>query len=277
MAKKAIIPSFAYPGAKARLARRLCALLPPKGIRYVDPFCGRANMFFAVTQLLDYKHFWLNDLGKETNQFLHDLMHSAIWAVPAKSGELFYRMKARQLGRVEPYKDRKGNLRPGGWKGGRQAMVSPAPLLSAYLTFSGAGYMKGGQRTGRGGVSRKGYEQKVRQAYEIMRRTVPHITRLPYQKVLAACHEDDVVFLDPPYKDANVKAYSDKTVDYRGLVDNLLNAKFRWMLTEYNHKVYRPLTKKFGPPVKIRVQRTMTNIHQVGRKWATECIWRNFT
>jgi hypothetical protein len=63
------------------------------------------------------------------------------------------------------------------------------------------------------------------------------------------------------------------------MVEILLDASFRRALSEYENEIYAPLTRKFGEPVRIVVNKTMndSNHHGGNRPKAVECIWRNFT
>jgi hypothetical protein len=130
-----------------------------------------------------------------------------------------------------------------------------------------------------GGVSRATYERYLKVASEIMMRIRPHITWMDYRAVLKECGPADVVYLDPPYLNYGRKtgAYSE-TLDHREMVDILLNAPFRWVLSEYENEIYRPLTEKFGEPVRITVCKSMndSNHHGGKRPHAIECIWKNY-
>jgi site-specific DNA-adenine methylase len=110
-------------------------------------------------------------------------------------------------------------------------------------------------------------------------RTTPHITWADYREVLTQCSADDVIYLDPPYLTFGRKtgAYSE-TLDHREMVDLLLHARFRWVLSEYENEIYEPLTHKFGEPIRIAVSKTMndSNHHGGKRPKAVECVWRNF-
>jgi len=83
------------------------------------------------------------------------------------------------------------------------------------------------------------------------------------------------VYLDPPYKDASVTAYSDKTLDHGEMMQMLLNAKFKWVLSEYENEIYKPLTEKFGEPIRITVPKAM-GISRGQQPTAVECLWKNF-
>jgi hypothetical protein len=62
-----------------------------------------------------------------------------------------------------------------------------------------------------------------------------------------------------------VEAYSDKTIDFPGLVKTLLHAPYRWILSEYENPVYRPL----GEPIRIPT-------FKGSGAPAVECLWANF-
>jgi hypothetical protein len=68
--------------------------------------------------------------------------------------------------------------------------------------------------------------------------------------------------------------YSDATLDHRELVKLLLNAKFKWVLSEYWNPIYAPL----GEPIRIRVDKPMANSNHTDgkRKEGVECLWTNF-
>lgn len=102
---------------------------------------------------------------------------------------------------------------------------------------------------------------------------------MDYKDALAELSSDDFAYIDPPYLGAKVKSYTDKTLDHRELVEILLDAPFRWILSEYDkYPVYRPLTEKFGEPKRIEVQKVMDNSNhtQGKRKKVVECLWKNY-
>jgi site-specific DNA-adenine methylase len=153
-------------------------------------------------------------------------------------------------------------------------------VLESYLVRSGNRYGKAGVRGEiGGGVSRGTYERHLGLASEIMMRTQPRITWVDYREVLRECGPNDVLYLDPPYINYGRKtgAYSE-TLDHGEMVEILLNAPFRWTLSEYEHEIYQPLTRKFGEPVRIEVRKTMSASKDHGGKRikAIECIWKNF-
>lgn len=255
------IPAFAYPGGKARLAEDISAMLP-RGNRFVEPFAGRGNVYFHVAAHGMYPSYWLNDI--QTAPFLFTLRIGHILSVPENTKENLVKFRARARGKV-------------GYRDGRfisPLQVNHAFLVEPYLCWNGGAYgQSGGTRRG----TQVGYGEKIRAASEILRRTDTNITRLDYRKVLGQCGDGDVVYLDPPYLNANVKAYSDKTLDHRELVEILKNAKFKWVLSEYRQPLY---IEAFGEPaIEIHVKRGMGNPGggSKGQKHTVECFWMNFS
>jgi hypothetical protein len=104
-------------------------------------------------------------------------------------------------------------------------------------------------------------------------RTRPRITGLDWRQLgLERLTEDDVVLLDPPYPNSNMRHYTDDAVDYEQLVDMLLRAKFRWLLCGYLH----PVLHRLGSPIWARDVQVLCVRTQDDRDGRTECLWSNF-
>jgi site-specific DNA-adenine methylase len=153
-----------------------------------------------------------------------------------------------------------------------------AALMEAFLTFSGGDFIDAGFRSSGGGASQPGYQHKVHHACALLCVRNHRITAMDYKDCLAELGADDFAFVDPPYIGAQVKSYNDKTLKHPELVDILLDAPFKWMLTEYDHPTYRPLTEKFGEPVRVEMQKVMhnSNYTQGKRQKVVECVWKNY-
>ena len=249
------MPTIAYPGGKARLANQIISFLPQQGRIYVEPFAGRGNLFWAAVERgLKFRQWWLNDIATapffEAIKQLGDKIE-----VPPRSRAAFERYR-------EAHKS--GDL--------------AAVLLSPHLSFAGGLYdsgFKGGSGfgAGGGGVSRAGYERALRECHRILTRTRPKITALDWCRLgLEKLTEDDVVLLDPPYPNSNIRSYTHETVNYEQLVDMLLRAKFRWLLCGYLH----PVLHRLGNPIWARDLQVLCGRVQTGRDERTECLWSNF-
>lgn len=247
------VPTFGYPGSKARLAKRIAAMLP-SGKRFVEPFAGRGNVYFYVAAHGMYPSYWLND--DKTAPFLFTMRIGHILSVPESGHESLVKYRAR-------FRD----------KNGSPLSRNHALLVEPYLCWNGGVY---GQSGGTRGGTRAGFQEKIRVASEILRGTETEITRLDYREVLAQCGPGDVLYIDPPYMHGNVKAYDTKTIDYPGLVKTLTDAKFKWVLSEYEEPIY---VDAFGEPaIRIPVKRGKGKPGggSKGTKDAVECFWTNF-
>jgi site-specific DNA-adenine methylase len=190
------MPRIPYPGGKARLAKQIISFLPREGRTYLEPFAGRGNLFWAAVELgLKYKSWWLNDLA--TSRFFDAIRsHGHTIKVPPRSRAEFEKQRDA-FKRNDP----------------------DAILLAPHLAYSGGLYesgVKGGKGCGDddGGVSSTGFEKTLRECHRILHRTQAKITGLDWAKLpLNTLGENDVVVIDPPYPHADVKAYSDATVD----------------------------------------------------------------
>jgi len=250
------MPAIPYPGGKARLAKQIISFLPCEGRTYVEPFCGRANLFWeAAEQGLKFRKWWLNDIA--TASFLEAIRtHGHTIKIPPRSRVEFE--KQREL-----------------FKCGDPI----AALLAPHLSFSGGLYesgCKGGSGGGNdgGGVSSTGYQRTLRECHKILSRVRPKITALDWRKLgLEKLTEDDVVMLDPPYPLARTKAYSDDNIDYEKLIDVLLKAKFKWLLCGYLH----PLLHRLGKPIWARDVELLCVRMKSGPEGRTECLWANYS
>ncbi|PYV65143.1 MAG: hypothetical protein DMG97_33055, partial [Acidobacteria bacterium] len=86
------LPRIGYPGGKSGLAKPITRFMPPFGRRYVEPFAGRGNIFWAAATYLNYEEWWINDL--QTAPFfeaLWDIGNSII--VPPLTAEEYERQK----------------------------------------------------------------------------------------------------------------------------------------------------------------------------------------
>lgn len=235
-----------YPGGKVRLAQTIVSFLPRRGRTYCEPFAGRGSVFFAAASRLQFKHWWLNDIA--TAPFFEAIMRIGDTVeVPPRV--------------VEEYS--------GQWELSRRG-DHRAIILEPYLTFGGGGYGKGGFGNKKG-ASQSGYEKTIRECHRLLHNTSPKITALDWRDMgLERLTGDDVVFLDPPYPDADVRSYTDGTVDHEALVDSLLKAKYRWVLSGYLH----PVLHRLGDPFWAKEVKLLSiRGEQMPR---TECLWSNF-
>jgi len=254
------IPTFGYHGSKANLAAVVSTMFPLHGDRFIEPFCGRGNVYFHVAQTRDYKRFWLNDI--KTYKFLLGLRRADEVVRGPISVPLFRRIKAAALA-GEDYLQ----LKPS-WK-------INVHLMEQLLVWSG-GYFSQAGSSPRGFKlpSVWGHFLRCLKAYMVMKRTNPRITNWDYRDVLAECGTGDCVYLDPRYEKIEKMPYPN--INHRELCRILIRAKYRWVLSGYENETYRIL----GEPVyRTWIPRGMSRLRNVKGKRleAEECIWSNFT
>jgi hypothetical protein len=248
------MPTIAYPGGKARLARRIVSFLPGTGGTYVEPFCGRGNIYWcAVSQGLKYERWWLNDLV--TAPYFRAIK------------EIGDTVEVPECSRYEYERQREA------FKSGDRTAI----LLEPYLTFGGAGYLHSGFRgTRQGGVSSGGYQRTLRECHRIMHRTRPRLSSMDWKDMgLEKLGAQDVVVIDAPYPNTNLRSYTDEAVDYVALVDLLLSVKFRWVLCGYLH----PALHRLGEPAWATDLRFLyfrpgkEERERHGEERRIECLW----
>ncbi len=241
--------NIVYPGGKGHLAKTIVSFLPKHGDTYVEPFAGRANVFWAAATHLNFKRWWLNDL--RTVPFFRALQSmGATVHVPPRTRREYQRQ----------------------WEAFKQG-DEMATLLEPYLTFGGGGYGHGGFG-GKRTASQSSYQRILRECHRIMKVISPRITSIDWSQMgLEQLTPDDVVVLDPPYKNADVRAYKANDIDHDKLLSVLKKAKFRWILCGYRHRDY---VLKLGEPfftedVQLRSANCRTH-----RELRVECLWKNF-
>jgi site-specific DNA-adenine methylase len=249
-------PTIAYPGGKGRLAQEIVALLPKRGRTYIEPFCGRGNLFWsAACAGLRYENWWLNDIA--TMPFFHAI---------------------KEIGHLIEVPEHNRN----DYERQREASKSGDPvatLLEPLLTFGGGGYRCSGFRgTHRGGASSPAYQKTLRECHRIMNETTPRLSALDWREMkLKDFGPEDTVVFDPPYPSTDVRSYTEATVDYDQLVDTLLHAKFRWLLCGYVHPVLHRLGNPFWAKEVRFLYFTDREERKFGEERRIECLWRNFS
>jgi len=248
-ARNAKLLGFTYSGGKLTLAKYIQPHVPPSGRIYCEPFAGLAALYWKIALNSEYAEWRLNDV--RTHQFFRALFtHGHKVEVPARSHEEFVRQKAAY------------------------SSDDPAAiLLGPYFSFNGGFYDKG-ERQDKGSVSAGTYEARLRMCHSIMTLTQPSITGLDWKRAVADLGPDDFSYFDPPYRGCKVGSYRADDINHEELVDELLGAPYKWLLSEYESPVYARLGKPFW---RKEVQLRTTNFRDDGGKGRrVECLWRNF-
>jgi site-specific DNA-adenine methylase len=197
----------------------------------------------------NYDHWRLNDL--RTHPFFRALAtHGSTVEVPVRSHEEFVRQKAA-------FKQRD----------------PAAVLLGPYFSFNGGFYDKG-RRQEKGSITTHSYEERLRMAHAIMTLTQPEVTALDWKEVVADLRPSDFAYFEPPYANCKVGSYRADDLDHEELVEELLKAPYRWLLSEYQNPIYERLGEPFW---RKEVQLRTTNFRDDGGQGRrVECLWRNY-
>lgn len=248
-ARNASLLGFTYSGAKNQLAKYIQPFMPQQGRVYCEPFAGLAALYWRMATTSEYEQFRINDI--RTHPFFHALAtHANTVRVPARSHEEFQRQKSA-------------------FESGDPAAI----LLGPYFSYNGGFYDKG-ERQEKGSITADSYERRLRMAHAIVSYTQPAITSLDWKLVVADLGPNDFVYCDPPYTECNVGSYRADDLNHEELVEELLRAPYRWLLSEYDHPIYARLGQPFW---RKNVQLRTTNFRDDGGQGRrVECLWRNY-
>lgn len=237
-------PHFRYPGGKALLRRYLVRFFPTNGSTYCEPFIGRGNVFFMFRNFGRFDNWILNDL--KTIPYLKALINYSRnpYPLPALSKE---EMQATT-----------GDLRL---------------LLEPYNSFCGLGDNQ-----------EKSYMQYVGHNLCKVKRMAVVAGRMLEEASLISLNALDVmeevaedseafIYLDPPYKNADVASYDDSTVDWQRFINILKSAKCKWALSEYRREDF---DAAFGPPLVQINQHVIYEKAENRQRRNIECLYTNY-
>ncbi len=252
-------PGFRYPGSKCKLRREIVDFMPMTGSLYVEPFAGRANVFWEVCQRRRYQKAWLNDM--RTHPFFTAIMEADLNLLPATIDgfDQTSLTKAKHRGDMITYL-----LEPKlCWSGGH--------LGETTFIQKGVHHNIGSE------YHRARYYRMLKTCRDMLRHHQTEITGIDYLDLPWQDWQDPsvMVYLDPPYLGADAGAYSEKDFRPKDMIEILQGARFQWILSEYPQGVYY---EAFGEPIfRKSVSVTMCNSKDTGgvRLQEVECLWSN--
>jgi hypothetical protein len=159
-------------------------------MRYVEPFAGRANVFFAfaVANLYEYKKYWINDYqpnGRDTYKFLCALRSGDSSHPKIITKTLRARLREAKKQGLDTINVGKRNI--------------SVHLVEQISSFSGGFLESSGPSVRDGEYPRRpqlwGSLLNSVGAMAVMRAVKVRITNLDYRKVLAQCGAGDLVYL----------------------------------------------------------------------------------
>ena len=233
-----------YPGGKAKILDWLLPIFPQTGRRYVEPFAGRGNVFFAVFQRALFESYHLNDLN--TGSFFGALARCPVNDLPATVEDVMLSF--------EHWRD-------------RAALLDPVALaIEPFVTFRGKGYASGREQER---YNKATASRRISAAQSILQQSSVSWSKkdwiwLPWEEY----DEHDFIYLDPPYIREDKVGYDD--INHVELCTKLLECKGRWVLSGYDNEVYR---EYLGAPEHMLDRRI--EMSDKRNATATECLWSN--
>jgi site-specific DNA-adenine methylase len=238
----ATAPVFAYPGGKARLSRTFVPYFPQTGGTFCDVFAGRGNVFFAAASTLQYGSWWINDI-RTIPWFTNMLMCGDTVEVVERTRANYERLSAAPES-------------------------TEAILNEPRMTYSGGGWAAGfGSDVNI--ICPNTYHKRLIAGKEVLTERRPILTDWDYKRVLQELGPHDFAYLDPPYRNANVRPYSATDLNHREMVDILACAKFGWALSEYPDPLY---IEAFGRPIWQQEQSCAMSVNRRTDR-RMECLW----
>ncbi len=230
-------PFFPYPGGKARQRRNIARFLPSSGCVYVEPFAGRGNVFFMALRTCSFQAWHLNDIR----------------SVPFFEALLAY----------------DGHELPCATKDGVAALSPADKLLLGPIIYWAGGWAT---PTGNRGHDLGAYRERLLRARDDLGRAT--LTARDACELIEryAGEEDAFLYIDPPYIDGKVAAYSSTDVNHPRMYAALRGARCRFLLSEYRN----PLTVEAldDPDVTYRaVNNPVPGEPSVEKE---ECLWGNY-
>ena len=253
------IPAFSYPGGKVRLRKWLHYYVPISGRMYIEPFAGRANLFWLVAQWHKFDRWILNDI--RTWRFFHALKRIDINEIP----DCWATQQFMDECALNPDSDL-------------------AQVIAPRFTYCGGGWWNraASKSLNSRSYSSETYKKHVSEAKRLLEKTQTEIYAFDVKDLfehLPELTDQDFMYLDPPY--INIKetvSYGNADVDYDWLISFLCATKCRWLLSDYeNHKYL----SAFGEPIARKAVKCIMsggghNVkYKAEKPGRVECLWMN--
>jgi len=240
-----MIPSFRHMGGKARLRKWLISHFPAQADMYLEPFCGKGNVYYAACDSLFCFNWILADID---GSFLTALQTANLNELPEtveKADFSFWRNSSSPI----------------------------ATLIEPRITFAGKGYRYGfsgssGTHVGYNGAL---YKKVCEQARTLLKNAL--IITGDWETTIQYAQNEAFVYLDPPYY-ATDACYPN--IDHSTLIDCLNAASFKWALSGYDNELYR-YKLKFKTCHKYERNSEIKSSNTGMRTPVIECLWTNYS
>ncbi len=221
-----------YYGSKKKAGRDIMTYAPSSFARYVEPFCGSANMLWHVPTCVDR---WINDLNEDVIRF-----HFALRDDPTFLDQLF------EFASLKTATDIRNAFYRAKWEWSQTGCPVSYWLLNRYahgrlvrrcrsdLASFDATYLASGLRF----PFSRDYAERAREIMQGVK-----ITSLDYREVMNQVPADSFTFLDPPFwTEENLYDFQLTYGEHYDLRDRLRLFEPRFFmtlgLTELAHRLY---------------------------------------
>lgn len=243
------VPFFTYQGSKASIRKWILPHMPQEGDRYIEPFAGRANMFFLAKTHLNFKRWVLNDL--HTYQFLIQL-----FTLKDEDLDCFPEQMTWDL-----YKEFKNK-----WEKDKTQSLLIEPGI-AHLGHYRSGWM--GKYSGTRKWNRDQYKERILKAHNLLQGQIA-ITGITWSSLpWDSFDSEDFVYFDPPYMNTEHRYYSD--IDHEDFLRRVKTLKCKWLLSNSDNPFYR---ENLGDPAETKIRKAGSKAFGKMSGVITECLWK---
>ena len=232
-----------YQGSKRQIAPTILRYFPADISRLVEPFAGSAAISIAAAARGIAERFWMNDAHRPLIDLWREIIHR-----PAELAEAYARLWNEQLGQEREYFDQIRERfnkchEPSGF------LYLLARCVKAAIRYNSNGEFNNTPDNRRRGARPQEMRWRILEASRLLSGRT-RLSAWDYKKVLDACADQDLVYMDPPYQGVcgnRDQRYLPK-VDHEEFCAELakLNARAVMFVVSYDG---RTGTKTFGDPL----------------------------
>jgi len=182
-----------YQGSKRNLAPQILAHMPSRFDRLVEPFAGSAAISLAVAARSMAGSFWLNDAHLPIIQLWRMILDS-----PDELSCQYRHLWGEQLGHEKDYFNEiraqfNQTHQP------EHFLYLLARCVKAAIRYNGNGEFNNTPDNRRKGAKPSEMDARIKGASHLLASRT-FVTSTDYLNVIAACTENDVIYMDPPYQ-----------------------------------------------------------------------------
>ncbi len=268
MTRYSVPQPIPYQGSKRQIAPAILQCLPRIESRLVEPFAGSAALSMAVAARAPWVRFWLND----AHQALMDLWREIIFQ-PDSLAAAYAQLWNNQLGCEREYFNK---IRDRFNLSGQPCdfLYLLARCVKAAVRYNASGQFNNTPDNRRRGAMPNEMRRRIFTASALLKGKT-ELTAWDYKKVLAACGDRDIVYMDPPYQgvcNGRDNRYLPK-VDHQELCNELhkLNERSVMFAVSYDG---RTGSRSYGKPLPESLSLKQVEI-RVGRSAQSTLLGRS--